>query len=412
MHAHAADKSHRPTQQSTGRKRASAVIGAVAAATVTATALALPASATGTRDSAPATSAARHGGTQQAALKAVTDAEAVSAIAEVRDGDKAWHGTAGVSELGGKRPVHGDGRFRIASVTKAFVATTALQLVGEGRLALDDSVESHLPGLVPNGQNITVRQLLSHRSGLFDPVNDGDLFPNDPAAWLTWYAKGGLKRTYTPHELVAKSVAHAPLFEPGTQYHYSNISFNLIGMIIDQVTGHSYAQEISRRVLRPLGMTRTTLPGASTAVPGPHAHGYWTVPDGTGKNTDFDVTGQNPSWAGAAGEMISTTSDLLRFEKALVKGKLLRPAQQREMTNMLPTGNATLTYGLGLASIKLSCTTVIGHNGEAPGFQTHLWGTADRQVALSYTPRGSDAEQGAQKKAVFEFLDTTFCKAP
>ncbi|MEV7936040.1 serine hydrolase domain-containing protein [Kitasatospora sp. NPDC088264] len=380
-----------------------------------------PASAAvaGAEDSA-ASSVRPRGGPLQLALNGLTDAKAVSAIAEVRDGDQRWRGTTGVTDLVGQAPVRGDGRFRIGSVTKTFVATTVLQLVGEHRLGLEDSVSSHLPGLVPNGQNITVRQLLNQRTGLFDVTNEGtDVFPNlnDPAVFRTWLAQGGLNRTFTARQLVTASVSHAPYFAPGTQWGYSNTNFDVLGLIIEQVTGHPYGQEVGQRILRPLGMTKTTVPGRSTTIPGPHAHSYWTTVDGAGtgnvKKTDIDVTDQNPSWAGAAGEIISTTDDLIRFQQALLKGKLLRPAEQREMTTMLETvpGSHEIDYGMGLARAQLSCTTVLGHNGGTFGFSTQLWGTADRQVAVSYTPRGDDAEQTAQNQAGIKFLDAVFCGA-
>ncbi|MFJ9692556.1 serine hydrolase domain-containing protein [Kitasatospora sp. NPDC101183] len=365
-----------------------------------------------------ASSARSHGGPLQLALKGLTDAKAVSAIAEVSDGDRRWRGATGVSDLAGRAPVRGDGRFRIGSVTKMFTATTVLQLVGERRLGLEDPVSSHLPGLVPNGQNITVRQLLNQRTGLFDATNDGtDIFPdlNDPAVFRSWLAQGGLNRTFTARQLVTASVSNPPYFAPGTQWGYSNTNFDILGLIIEQVTGHPYGQEVSRRILRPLGMTKTTVPGLSTTIPGPHAHSYWTTVDGAGTGnvtkTDIDVTDQNPTWAGAAGEMISTTDDLIRFDQALLHGKLLRPAQQREMTTMLETvpGSHETDYGMGLARAQLSCTTVLGHNGGTFGFTTQLWGTADRQVALSYTPRGDDAEQTAQNTASLKFLDAVFC---
>ncbi|GLZ37636.1 serine hydrolase domain-containing protein [Actinokineospora sp. NBRC 105648] len=346
-------------------------------------------------------------------LKAITDARAVSAIAEIRDRDKTWRGSTGTTDLTTKTPVRSDGRFRIGSVTKTFVATTALQLVGEHRLSLADPVERHLPGLVPNGQNITVRQLLDQTSGLFDPTNEStEVFPdiNDPAVFRTWVAQGGLNRTFTPRSLVAKAVKHDPYFAPGTKWGYSNTNYTLVGMIIEKVTGHPYGQEVSARILRPLGMTDTSVPGRSTKIPGPHAHSYWTTIDGT-TQTDVDVTEHNPSWAGAAGEIISTTDDLLRFQRALLNGKLLRPQQWQEMTTLHQTdpGSHDLDYGMGLARAQLTCGPVWGHNGGTFGFTTQLWGTQDRQVALSYTPRGDEEEQTAQNIAGLKFLETAFC---
>ncbi|MEV0191289.1 serine hydrolase domain-containing protein [Kitasatospora purpeofusca] len=365
---------------------------------------AVPASAVTAPTTATADIAATAvGGPLQPLLKGMTDAGAVSVIAKVTDGRQVWTGSSGVAELGGRAPVDPEGRFRIASVTKTFVAATVLQLVGEHRLGLDDPVARHLPGLLPEGQSaITVRQLLNQRTGLFDPTNDGVSIIPDPGnemAFRTWAALGGLNRTYTPAGKVAASVIHGPLFAPGERWNYSNTNFDVLGMIVEKVTGRPYGEEITRRILRPLGMNRSYLPGTSTGIPGPHAHGYT---DGV------DVTEQNPSWIGAAGEMISTTGDLLRFGRALLQGKLLPPEQQREMTTMLATGAAP-SYGMGLAGVRLSCTTVLGHNGEVLGFKSDLWGTPDRQLALSYAPGGDATAQAAQSAAEFKVLDAAFC---
>ncbi|MFJ8432110.1 serine hydrolase domain-containing protein [Kitasatospora sp. NPDC094019] len=362
-------------------------------------------SASASADTAAPAATAVVGGPLQPLLKGMTDAGAVSVIAKVTDGRQVWTGSSGVSDLTGRAPVDPEGRFRIASVTKTFVATTVLQLVGEHRLGLDDPVARHLPSLLPEGQSaITVRQLLNQRTGLFDPTNDGVSIIPDPGndmAFRTWAALGGLNRTYTPAGKVAASVLHGPLFAPGERWDYSNTNFDVLGLLVEKVTGHSYGEEITRRVLRPLGMNRTFLPGTSTGVPGPHAHGYT---DGV------DVTEQNPSWIGAAGEMVSTTGDLLRFGRALLQGRLLPPAQQQEMTTMLATGAAP-TYGMGLAGVRLSCTTVLGHNGEVLGFKSDLWGTPDRQLALSYAPGGDAAAQAAQSAAEFKLLEAAFCGA-
>ncbi|MEE1739048.1 serine hydrolase domain-containing protein [Streptomyces sp. BE147] len=395
------------------RRLTCAVVAALCLAVAAPTAVAAE---PGVEVAAAAPSAGPGGDDRQAALRGLTDAGAVSAIAKVRDGGGTWRGSTGVSDLVSGAPVREDGRFRIGSVTKMLVATTTLQLVGEGRLGLEDSVESHLPGLVPNGQNITVRQLLNQRTGLFDVINETtEIFPHptDAQGFRDWIAAGGLNRTFTARELVSKSMAHPPHFEPGAKYRYSNTNFTLLGMIIEAATGNSYAHEIRHRILRPLGMTKTSLPGASAVIPGRHAHGYWTTVDGAGTpnpvKTDIDVTRHNASWAGSSGGIISTTADLLRFDKALLHGKLLAPAQQREMTTMLGTGSDKLAYGMGLARTPLSCTTVLGHSGSVLGYSTHLWGTAGRQVALSYTPRGDNAEKEAQAKAVGTFLETAFC---
>ncbi|MET8546617.1 serine hydrolase domain-containing protein, partial [Kitasatospora sp. NPDC004799] len=388
------------------RRTFSALVGAVCLA------LAGPVVAAGAAEAADGRPGP--GDPRAAALRALTDAGAVGAIAEVRDGNGAWRGASGVSDLATGAPVRADGRFRVGSVTKVFTATAVLQLVGEGRIGLDDPIERHLPGLVPNGEHITVRHLLGHRSGLWDSTNEkGGVFPDwsDPAVIRNWLDGGGLTRHITPAQVVASSVAHAPNFPPGTGYSYSNVNFTLLGMIIEKVTGHGYAQEITARILRPLGLTSTYFPGTATGIRGPHAHGYVTLPEGPGPadHSDRDVTVASLTWANSAGELISTLGDLNRFEKALLGGRLLPPALLEEMTTTTPIDiegvPTALGYGLGLASWQLSCGPVYGHNGSVPGYTTELWSSGDRQVSLSATPRGDQAEYVAQMQAEGAFLE-------
>ncbi|MFE4972897.1 serine hydrolase domain-containing protein [Kitasatospora sp. NPDC056651] len=354
------------------------------------------------------------------ALRAVTGAGAAGAIAEIRDGNGTWRGASGVSDLATGAPIRADGRFRAGSVTKMFTATTVLQLVGEGRLGLDDPVERYLPGLVPNGGHITVRHLLNHTSGLWDSTNEkGGVFPDwtDPAVTRDWLDRGGLTRPITPAQVVASSVAHAPNFPPGSAYSYSNVNFTLLGMIVEKVTGHGYAQEITARVLRPLGLDDTYFPGAATGIRGPHGHGYWMVPGSSAPDgrSERDVTLESTTWANSAGSLISTTADLNRFDKALLGGRLLPPTLLNEMTTTIPMkieGLAdTFGYGLGLARWQLSCGPIYGHNGSMPGYSTQAWTTAanDRQVSLSVTARGDDTQVNAELMAEVDFLEQAFC---
>ncbi|MFE5586519.1 serine hydrolase domain-containing protein [Kitasatospora sp. NPDC056531] len=352
------------------------------------------------------------------ALKAVTGAGAVAAIAQVRDEDGVWRAGTGVADLATGAPVRTDGRFRAGSITKMFTSTTVLQLVGEERIGLDDPIERYLPGVVPNGEYITVRQLLNHSSGLWDPTNEkGGVFPDlaDPAVLRNWLDQGGMTRTITPAQVVAASVAHAPNFPPGERFAYSNVNYTLLGMIIERVTGRSYAQEISARILRPVGMNGTYFPGTATDIRGPHAHGYLTLVEGPGPEdrSDRDVTVASVSWANSAGELISTLDDLNRFEKALLGGRLLSEKLMREMTTTIPVkvnGQPTgLDYGLGLARLQLSCGPVYGHDGSVSGYSSQLWSSGGRQVAMSVTPRGDQKQGFAQLIAQGGFLEEAFC---
>jgi len=297
---------------------------------------------------------------------------------------------SGVATLGSRKPVPHNGTFRIASVTKPFVATVVLQLVGEGKIELEAPVDRYLPGLIDN--RITVRQLLQHTSGLFDHT---EALPLDPAGFPSVRF-----RSWDPRELVAISVSHPLGFEPGTQWSYSNTNYIVAGLVIEKITGRPYAEAVERRILKPLRLKDTVLPGNDVEVPGPHAHGYY--PDAKGR--PVDVTRLNPSWGGAAGEMISTTRDLDTFLAALLDGRLLAQAQQEELTR---TTAVSPEYGLGVSVTPLSCTTIYGHDGSIHGYAAMMVGTpAGRRVELSVTEA---ANGGNPDGGYVRLLETVFC---
>ncbi|MEV1007997.1 serine hydrolase domain-containing protein [Streptomyces sp. NPDC049881] len=360
----------------------------MAAAVLVACALVSTATATAATAAPPAAGDAPGADALQAALDRVRETGAIGAIAEVRQGDAVWRGSSGTSRLGGRLPAPVDGRFRAGSVTKTFTATVVLQLVGEGRLGLSDPVGRWLPGLIPSegADRITVRDLLRHSSGLPD-YTEGLI------------RGGGLLaerfRTWTADEMVRRAVRDADggvrplLFPPGTRHAYSNTDYVVLGMLVDEVTGHDYRTEIDRRVLRPLGLDDTRMPGSSPFLRGPHSHGYEALetPYGT---LPLDYTTVNMSVAGAAGEIVSTTADLDRFFAALLGGELLEPAELREMT----TDSLDDGWGLGVELVDLPCGPAVGHAGGAPGYSTASYHSADgtRQVTVSWTDWGGDAD--------------------
>lgn len=297
---------------------------------------------------------------------------------------------SGVAAHGSRKPVPHNGTFRIGSVTKPFVSTVVLQLVGEGRAGLDEPVSRHLPGLVDD--RITVRQLLQHTSGLYDHT---EALPLDPAGFPSVRF-----RTWSPRELVAISTARPLGFEPGSSWSYSNTGYVVLGLLIEKITGEPYQQAVEQRILKPLRLKDTVLPRNSVEVPGPHAHGYY--PDVNGK--PVDVTRLNPSWGGAAGEMISTTRDLDMFLRALLAGKLLEPALQQELTR---TTAVSPDYGLGISVTRLPCgTTVHGHDGSIHGYAALMLGTSDKRLELSVTEaaNGGDPGDGYRK-----LVEKVFC---
>ncbi|WP_186777675.1 serine hydrolase domain-containing protein [Streptomyces salinarius] len=304
--------------------------------------------------------------------------------------------TSGVADIDSHAPVARDSRFRIGSMTKPFVATVVLQLVGEHHVALDAPVTRYLPDLFRGHDNddrkITVRQLLQHTSGLpdyLDVLNPAEIL-KDPLAH------------HDARDLVNLALAKPRTFEPGEGWRYSNTNYVIAGMLIEKVTGNPYGEEISRRIIKPLGLSQTSVPGDATAITGPHPRGY--VRPGEGAPLT-DLTELNPSIAGASGEMISSADDLNRFLGALVGGRLLRPAQLRAMMQTHPTGDNGREYGLGLERKELArCDGVYwGHGGDIFGYQTAGGATLHgRQatVMANVDPGGTDAQDDDMEAAV------------
>ncbi|PGG84757.1 D-alanyl-D-alanine carboxypeptidase [Bacillus toyonensis] len=297
-------------------------------------------------------------------------------LAKTSEGGKTWGYAAGVADLSTKKPMKTDFRFRIASVTKTFTATVVLQLAGENRLNLDDFIEKWLPGVIQgngyDGNQITIRQILNHTSGIVEYARSKeiDFFTNT-------------KKSFTAEELVKIGLSMPPEFAPGKGWSYSNTGYVLLGILIEKVTGNSYAEEIENRIIEPLELSNTFLPGNSSVIPGTkHARGY-LQPDGASELKD--VTYYNPSIGSSAGDMISTADDLNKFFSSLLGGKLLKEQQLKQMLTTVPTGIAeTGGYGLGIYETKLpNGVSIWGHSGGIPGFSTFAGGTLGGKHTLA-----------------------------
>ncbi|MFI5687088.1 serine hydrolase domain-containing protein [Streptomyces sp. NPDC051636] len=368
--------------------------GATAALVLAAT-LAEPATA-----AAPAEGAAGHSATRRA-VEAAVKAGVPGVTATAKDTHGTWSTTAGVGNLRAGTPRSADDRYRVGSITKTFVSTVLLQLEGEGRLSLDDKVEKWLPGVVHghghDGRQITVRQLLNHTSGIYNYTADEDF-------GRTYFLKDGFFRhrydTLTPKQLVAVAMRHKPDFAPGTSWSYSNTNYVLAGMVIQSVTGRSYAEEITHRIIEPLKLTATSVPGTRVTLPSPSSRAYGKLAETTTGPT-YDVTRLNPSLASSAGEMISDSADLTRFYRALLRGSLLPPEQLKEMkTTVKADGIPNSGYGLGLMDQTLSCGVhVWGHNGGIHGSTSAATTTADGRHALAFN---FNADWTGDSEAVIE----------
>ena len=346
----------------------------------------------------------------QSQVNAIEATGDVGVVAEVTDDGRHTYATAGVADTATGAPAETYDTFRIGSSTKTFVATVILQLVGEGRLSLDDTVAHWLPGVVSgngnDGGKITIRELLQHTSGLYD--YSADL----PQLTSTASFEAGRFTDYTPAQLVAIAMQHAPDFAPGTGWEYSNTNYILLGMIINQITGHSWQQEVTSRIIEPLGLRHTSAPGSSPAIPGPHLEGYSSF----GSGPAINVTALNPSVAGSAGELISTTADLTTFYTALMHGRLLAPAQLAEMETTVPAPGLTVVwpgarYGLGLLWVPLSCGGgYFAHGGDIPGYSTRNGVTPDgSRVAVVVRTGDGDAPAMGSEQAMDSLVDQELC---
>lgn len=353
------------------------------AATAVAAAVALAAPATA---AAPTTASGRgeHRATREAMEANVKDG-VVGIAARAKDENGVWKATSGVGDLKSGKPRSAHDHFRVGSITKTFTATVLLQLEAEGRLSLDDKVEKWLPGVVRgkghDGREVTLRQLLNHTSGIAEYTSD-EQFVKD-----VFLAEGFFKnryRTWTPRQLVGIAMKHKPDFAPGTDWSYSNTNYVLAGMVIEKATGNAYGDEIRARVIEPLGLRETKVPGSDPTLPEPHSRAYSKLAE-TADGRTYDVTKLNPSVAGAAGEMVSTANDLNRFYSALLRGKLLPKKQLAEMKAVIPVDGERGGYGLGLITYKLSCGVQLwGHSGGIHGSLSETATTADGRHTFTY----------------------------
>ncbi|MFJ5094090.1 serine hydrolase domain-containing protein [Streptomyces sp. NPDC088557] len=258
----------------------------------------------------------------------------------------------GVADKETRQPMDPGLYMRIGSETKTFTVTALLELVDQGKVKLDDTISRYVDG-VPNGDRITLRNLASMRSGLFNySADDGfyKAFTTDP------------ERPFTPQELLDYSFKHPVKFQPGAEFDYCNTNLILLGLVVEKAGGMPVDEFVQKNVLDPAGLRHTVFP-TDAAIPSPHAHGYT---DQTASGKLEDATDWNPSWGWAAGAMISDLQDLRTWARVVATGTLLSPATQAERLRTYPTGVAGAGYGLGIFDIQ----GWIGHNGSLPGYQS------------------------------------------
>ncbi|MEU3555120.1 serine hydrolase domain-containing protein [Streptomyces fragilis] len=317
------------------------------------------------------------------AISALPDDEATAAQVRV-GGNGAWLGTAGVRDLDSGAPALRHARFRAGSTSKIVTASMVLQLAAEGRVDLDRPVQRYLPGLFPPAfAPMTVRQLLNHTSGLKPGASFGD---TTEEMWEHRFD------TLTPQEVVAGSIAAGPGTTPGTVQRYSNIHYVVLGLMIEEVTGDTFAHQARVRVFRPLGMRDSYFPvNGDPRIHGPHNRGYERI---GGRLTD--VTEWNMTDRFAAGDLISSTADLETLLVSLFRGELVpRPYldQMFEVPEVKDhdTGEDA-TIGLGLERfVNPAGLEIWGKTGSRPGYHTVIAATRDLSRTVVYSVNSTDA---------------------
>ena len=301
----------------------------------------------------------------------------------------------GTTELGVQIPPAANTHFRIASNTKTMTGALIVLLAQNGKLKLSDPVSTYIPD-VPDGENITVAQLLKMRSGLYG-------YTADPALAAAMDANPG--KAWTPQEVLAIAFRHPPQFAPDASYEYSNTNYALLGLIAEKVGGRPLAQQFADRLFGPVGLTQTSLPAADdTSMPAPYSHGYmyggsfYALADDpypadmqaaaqAGTLQPVDYTNQNSSYATAAGGAISTADDLAAWMKALVSGKVFNADyHQQWLTSLQPEDPAApdgQKYGYGISYQRFGPNAAMFyHGGELPGFNSFMGYDPDNDVAL------------------------------
>jgi D-alanyl-D-alanine carboxypeptidase len=322
----------------------------------------------------------------QSAMDGVHRAGMPGVYAEVRDAGQVWRGAAGVADVGTGRPIRPDMRQRVGSITKTFTAAAILQQVEQGRIRLDAPIGGYLPRLVPGerGQQITVRMLLNHTSGIADyiPYAFPSLQEGSPKS-----LDDNRFRQFRPAELIEMGLMAPATGEPGGPTGvYSNTNYMLLGQLLEQVTGSTVEKYITENVIERAGLQQTGFP-AEPRIEGPHSRMYEALHGLIDPPRDYSV--YNMSWVWPTASLVSTMEDLNRFYAMLLGGKVVNRSSLAEMQRTVPVialDGRKIDYGLGLHKVEVpGCGTFWGNDGTVWGAETVSLTRADglRQMSVA-----------------------------
>lgn len=307
-------------------------------------------------------------------------------------GQGEWVAAVGEADITTGEPIETGDKVRIASNTKTFVATVVLQLVDEGKLSLEDTLDSYITGFT-YGDEITIRQLLNMTAGIFNFTEDKDFaaeFTADPLM------------DFTPRDGLDIALSHPPDFPPGEGWHYSDTNYEILGLIAEEVAGGTIEEEIRRRIIEPLGLADTSFP-TTPDMPAGSARGYVL-----GEKGDFeDYTGTNPAVSWAGGAMISNLYDMRDWSKSLANGDLLSSETQEERLEWVAMPGAERVdgkYGLGIFSIA----GFIGHNGAIFGYNSIALYLPDEEATIVVMANKSTNDSDETMKIFLDLAELLF----
>jgi D-alanyl-D-alanine carboxypeptidase len=332
-----------------------------------------------------------------AATAGLRVAAAPGAIVGVRSPQGTWIKAYGEADPVAHVPMTTDMHTRVGSITKTFTGTLLLQLQEQGKVSLDDTIDTYVTG-VPNGNVVSLRQLANMTSGVASYTRNEafvDALSTNP------------QMVFTPEELLAYGLSQSPIFPPGAQFDYSNTNTILLGLVIEKVTGRPIGDVFKEQILDPLQLNNTVWPGTSPDMPAPYPQGFTLQSQDATPDHPGNATNWNPSWEWTAGAMIMDMHDLLTYGRALGTGQgLLEPAAQAERLESIP-GSAG--YGLAVGCID----GWVGHTGELPGYNTTLFYDATRDTVVA-VQTNSDIASGncAVSPTLTDDPRTTPCSSP
>jgi len=301
-----------------------------------------------------------------------------ASLAVVKDGKIAYLQAYGNARLDPRTPASPAMRYSIGSISKQFTAAAILLLAEEGKLSLEDPVSKYVSGLT-RGNEVTIRELLSHTSGY------QDYWPQD-------YVMPLMLNPVTPEEILERW-GRIPLdFDPGTKWQYSNTNYVIAGVIVEKVSGMPLWTLLGKRVFMPLGMTSITDTNEQ-ALPASDPGGYLRYALGPLRPAPKEGKG----WMFAAGELAMTAADLAKWNISIINQTVLKPASYMEMeTVVLLRNGAPTRYGLGVGVSMVNGHRVLEHGGEVSGFTAENMVLPDDKIAIVVLTNQDAAEAASQ----------------